>query len=174
MINRLLARITGRGAFTRSKAGVCYVNPILLLVLAAIVVLIPAVVLLHKDAGQIPDDFLLVANFREASSKALWHVEIRSDRSALYSEESQEAEAKTLSFRITEQELLQLWRTIRHNEFFRLSPSYISAQFAEAPSRDIQVTANGKSHYVEVVGMQVERFDRVFDQVETLLPMDGA
>lgn len=138
-----------------------------------------------ENESSVPSDFVLILDVASAEDDLAQNVNIRidadrigqdelystggvirSDTGAMVSYGTEQIVDKG-KFQLSEAELLQLWKTINDNDFFELERDYRMAigHFYAF----VKVDANGQSHQVFNIGMEVPEIKAIVEAVQTLL-----
>lgn len=140
------------------------------------------------NEGLTPSDFVLIMDIRVADDDLAQNVNIRinadgrgeyeryntsgtiqqdSDGMVTYGTDQI---VDTGKFRLSDTDLMQLWKTLNDNHFFDLEEDF---QMALGHSYDfIKVHANGQRHQVFNIGMAVPEMRAIVEFIQTLLPAD--
>jgi hypothetical protein len=77
---------------------------------------------------------------------------------------------KTEKFRLTDEELGQLWDVLNKNHFFELEEAYQAA--IGHSYAFIMVEANGRQHQVDNIGVEVPEIRAIVESTEKIVPED--
>lgn len=142
----------------------------------------------RQVAENVPSDFYIMMDVHDADGDTAQNINIRihangkvdydiyetggviyyDENDIVRYEKSQIVQDGT--FRLTAGELKRLWETIEDNEFFELSDKY-QMQIGHSYAF-VLIEANGKTHMVDNIGMEVPGMRALVETVATMMP-DG-
>lgn len=100
-------------------------------------------------------------------------LEIRSNgngRFTRYLPDALEPPVEQTNFKVSDTQLEALWTAIQQYDFFSLEPRYADSDIVDGAFASLTITAQGRTHQVEVENISVPRFQDLLKAINRITP----